>query len=118
MGRCQVRVLCAFAGNERTGLLAAAGIVVPLESLLEVVVDEKTDTEDFLILNLSDQTKQFGLHVGESLEEVVECLVVFLSRHHAVNDLVSEVDVTFDQVHVLDELLVLRRQATHVFHLA
>jgi len=87
--------------------------MIPLESLLKIVVYQEANCHDFFIFNLADECEKFGLHGGERVEQIIQCLVLF-SCSHAVDDLVGKVDISLNQIHVPDQLLILAGQVINV----
>lgn len=73
---------------------------------MQVVVNDETHGHDRLIIDLCDHIDQFWLQLGQSPEQVLQCLTD-LTRCSPINDLVGEVDVALDDVHVSYKLLEL-----------
>lgn len=88
--------------------------MIPFESFLKIVIHQETDSHYFFVLDLSNQSKQFGLHRGQSIEEVREGFILF-TWLHTVDNFIGEVDVSLDEVHVTDKFLVLAWQMGDVF---
>ena len=95
-----------FARDELSGPTPLLYSLYPLKRLMQVVVYQKAYRHDFLVVNLPDHTDQFGLQLGQSSSQVVQGFAL-LSWLHLVNDLVGEVYVALDQVHVVHELRIL-----------
>lgn len=95
-----------FARDELSGPASLLYSLYPFKRLMQVVVDQKAYRHNFFVVNLPDHTDQFRLQLGQSSSQVVKSFAL-LCWLHLVNDLVSEVYVALDQVHVVHELRIL-----------
>ena len=82
---------------------------MPLECLMQVIIDEEAHLQHLLVLKSGEQVEQFGLHLFQGDDEVIDRVVLLaqVSRHGCVYHHVRQVDVPLDQVHVLQEFLIL-----------
>lgn len=68
MGWLQTGVFSAFPRDEGVRPPAFLDSVIPLEGALQVVIDQETDSHNFLALDLSNQGEQLGLHGSECVD--------------------------------------------------
>ena len=106
MAWSQARVLQVLARHKPFSYSALLNGPVPFESLVQIIVDDQAHGHNIFVVNLGDHVDELGLQLRQSSEQVFKGLRL-LARWRLVDDLVREVDVTLDQVHVVDELGVL-----------
>lgn len=105
---------CLLRGLTGNKLLRHASIlnsVVAIESLVQVVVDDEAHGHDGLVVDLTNRLNHLGLQLRQRPEKIIQSFAL-LSWLRRIDDLVREVDVTFNQVHVGDKLFEFR---VHVF---
>lgn len=84
-----------FAWDKWLRLFALFDGAIPIESLVEVVIDNEAHSHHILVVDLPDHANKLGLKLGKRLEHVAQCLTA-LTRLRLVDHLVREVDVAFD----------------------
>lgn len=90
------RYLDILSRHKWISFLIVFDLLEPRKCLLHILIDQQTNSHDILILAVTNQFKQLGLHFLQSLEEIENSLILLklLSRLAIVKDLVSKVDVT------------------------
>ena len=73
---------------------------------MQIIVDDEAHGHHMLVVNLGDHIDELGLQLSQRSEQVFE-RIRFLARFCLIDDLVGEIDVAFDQVHIIDKLLEL-----------
>lgn len=77
---------------------------------MQIIIDEEAHLQHLLVLKSGEQVEQFGFHLFQGDDEVIDRVVLLpqVGRHGSVYHHVGQVDVPLDQVHVLQEFLILR----------
>ena len=83
--------------------------MVSFKSVLKVFIYDQTNVHDIFVVYASDHTVELWLHFVKSFDEVCQSFVSPLTLLNAVNDFICQVDVSLNQIHVIDKLLVLFR---------
>ena len=73
---------------------------------MKIVVDNEAHGHNILVINLADHRDKLRLELSESTEQVAQSLT-FLARLRLIDDLVSEVDISFDEIHVFNQFFEL-----------
>ena len=73
---------------------------------MQIVVDDEAHGHHMLVVNLGNHVDELGLQLGQRSEQVFKRIGV-LAGFRLIDDLVGEIDVALDQVHVIDKLLEL-----------
>ena len=79
-----------------------------IKGFVKIVVDDEAHGHDILVVDLTDHRDQLGLELGERAEQVAQSLTL-LARLSLINDLIREIDVAFDKVHVFNQFFKLLR---------
>lgn len=108
VARVEHSVLLVLARDELLWLATLLDRSVPLERLMKIIVDDQTHGQDFFVVDLGDHIDQLGLELSESPEQVIQRITLLAGRR-LIDNLVREVDVALDEVHVVDELFKLFR---------
>jgi hypothetical protein len=95
-------ILLGLARDEGLWVLAFLQFLVPSECLVQVVIHEQTHLHHLLVFEGGYQLKQFRLHVLQRPDQVIDGVVFLLQLYWlgGVDDLVGQVDVPLDEVHV------------------
>ena len=75
---------------------------------MQIIVDDEAHGHNMLVVNLSNHVDELGLQLSQRSEQVFESFGA-LARLCLIDDLVGEIDVALDQVHIIDKLLKLIR---------
>lgn len=106
MAWTQVRVLQVLSRYEPFRPTAFLDGSVPFKSLMQIIVDDEAHGHHMLVVNLGNHVDELGLQLGQRSEQVFKRIGV-LAGFRLIDDLVGEIDVALDQVHVIDKLLEL-----------
>ena len=106
MAWTQVRVLQVLSRYEPFRPTAFLNGSVPFKSLMQIIVDDEAHGHHMLVVNLGNHVDELGLQLGQRSEQVFKRIGV-LAGFRLIDDLVGEIDVALDQVHVIDKLLEL-----------
>ena len=109
MAGVQQSVLFRFAWLEPWWSTTLLDDLDSFESLMKIIIDKKASCHDCIIVDLADHAHELGLQLGQCAMQIIQDWA-FLARLHLVNDLVGEVDVALDQVHVGHQLFKLGRR--------
>ena len=73
---------------------------------MQIIVDDEAHGHHMLVVNLGNHVDELGLQLGQRSEQVFKRIGA-LAGFRLIDDLVGEIDVALDQVHVIDKLLEL-----------
>ena len=80
---------------------------IPLKGLVQVIVDNKAHAHDALVINRSNHTDELWLELCQSAVHVFHGLAI-LTRLELIDDLVCEVNISLNKIHIVDKLFELR----------
>ena len=108
MRRGQQTFLVALSGNERLNTAIFQQSVVSFECFLHIIVDQEARRQHIIVCHIPYQAHQCELGLSQLLDQMLQLRVVSIGcMRLVVNNLVRQVYVALDKVHVLEKRCVL-----------
>ena len=96
-----------LARDKLIGHAALLDCAIPFKGLVQVIVYDKAHAHDAFVINRSNHTNELWLELREGAVHVFHGLAL-LTRLELIDDLVCEVNVSLDKIHIVDKLFELR----------
>ena len=80
--------------------------MIAFECFLKIIVDKQAQGHYAVIVDLANHLEKFGLKLCQSLEQIIQSFA-FFTRFHWINHFIREVDVTLNQIHIIDKFVIL-----------
>ena len=80
--------------------------MIAFKSFLEIIVNKQAQGHYAIIINLANHLEKFGLKLCQSLEQIIQSFA-FFTRFHWINHFIREVDISLNQIHIIDKFVIL-----------
>ena len=80
--------------------------MIAFKSLLKIIINKQAQGHYAVIINLTNHLEKFGLKLCQSLEQIIQSFA-FFTRFHRINHFIREVDITLNQIHIIDKFVIL-----------
>jgi hypothetical protein len=80
--------------------------MIAFKSFLKIIVNKQAQGHYAVIINLANHLEKFGLKLCQSLEQIIQSFT-FFTRFHRINHFIRKVDISLNQIHIIDKFVIL-----------